>query len=128
MAKDDKKKTVIPTEKSYGFKKGRQKTGGRQKGTKNKVTKNVRRILEEQLMPKLEKIGEIIDKIQAPEDKAAAIAHFLPFVAPRYSNTTFNTDTKRDITTEEYIKDLNGKYDKADITIDISSVKIINNG
>lgn len=114
-------------EKSNLFKKGRQKTGGRKKGVKNKVTKNIRKILEEQLIPRLDNIGQMIDNIVEPEKKAAVIASLLPFVVPKFSNTTINADTHRDISTEQYIKEMHGKYAKADISIDISTLNIVNN-
>ncbi len=127
-----KNETQLNADKSVqspkGFQKGHKKIGGRQKGSKNKVTKSIRKILEEQLLPRLQDIGETIDNIKDPSDRAAAMAHFLPFVVPRYSNTTINADIHRDISTEQYIKDMNGKYDKADIKIDAQTLNIINNG
>lgn len=124
----DKQKTLQnKEEKSNLFQKGRKKTGGRKKGVKNKVTKNIRKILEEQLLPRLDNIGQMIDDIVEPEKKAAAIASLLPFVVPKFSNTTINADTRRDISTEQYIKEMHGKYAQADISIDISTLNIVNN-
>ena len=125
---DNGEKTITSNPPSTLFQKGRAKTGGRKKGTKNKVTKSIRKILEDQLLPRLETIGDTIDKIKDPGDKAAAVAHFLPFLVPRYSNTTINADIHRDISTEQYIKEMNGKYDKSDIKVDTQTLNIINNG
>ena len=52
----------IKTESNKGqFQDGHKKKGGRTKGTPNKTTRNLRRVLEEQLSPHLEEIGTTID-------------------------------------------------------------------
>ncbi|MBR5656779.1 MAG: hypothetical protein IKW98_08885 [Prevotella sp.] len=128
--KDDKneKKAEKKSTPAGRFTKGHKKVGGRAKGTPNKVTGDMRSIIEKQLRPHIEKIGETIKSIKDPAQKAAAIAQWNQYLMPKYSNTTINADTRRDISTEEFISQLNGKYDKSDINIDISTINIINNG
>ena len=120
MANEKPKKTKA------GFQPGRKKTGGRKKGTPNKITTNLRKIIEEQVTPHFEKLGEYL-KHMDPDKRVMALAQFANFIIPKYSNTTINADEKRDIPTEEYIKNLNGHYKKEDIHIDLSNLTIVNN-
>ncbi len=113
---------------SGSFEKGHKKAGGRQKGTPNKMTTNLRRILEAQLRPHIEKLNSYIDSIKEPDKKAAVLAQWAPYILPKLSNITLGEDGQRDITTEEYLKELNSSYKKADIHIDVAKVKIVNNG
>lgn len=113
---------------SGSFKKGHEKMGGRKKGTPNKMTTNLRRVLEEQLRPHIEKLDSYIESIKEPDKKAAVLAQWAPYVLPKLSNITLGEDGQRDITTEEYIKELNSNYKKADIHIDVAKIKIVNNG
>ena len=117
------------TKKNTGgkFQKGHKKVGGRKAGSKNKVTKDLRRIIEEQLTDHLQNLNKIIASIKEPDKKAVALAHWANYILPKYSNTTINSDSKRDLTTEEYLLELERKYNKKDISIDISEIKIINN-
>lgn len=108
------------------FQPGHKKVGGRKKGTKNKMTTNLRKLVEEQITPHLQKLGEYLNKMDN-EKRVAALAQYLNYLIPKYSNTTINTDDKRDISTEEYLRDLNGNYPKKDIHIDLSNLTIVNN-
>ena len=110
------------------FSKGHEKMGGRKKGTPNKMTSNLRKILEEQLRPHIEKLDRYIESIKEPDKKTAALALWAPYILPKLSNITLGEDGQRDITTEEYLKELNSSYKKADIHIDVAKVKIVNNG
>ena len=112
---------------SGSFQRGHKKIGGRQKGTPNKVNKNIRKMLEEQLLPRIEKIGDIIDEIEDPEKKSAALSQWACYIIPKYSNTTINADTSRDVSTEEYINQLNEQYTSKEITINVNQLKIVNN-
>ena len=116
------------TKKKTGFTKGHVKMGGRQKGTKNKVTRDLRQLIKDKLADHIEKLDQIIEDIKDPAQKAAALAQWTQYVIPKYSNTTISDDTRRDIGTEEFLKELNDNYKKADIEIDITKVKIVNNG
>lgn len=116
------------TKKKSGFTKGHTKMGGRQKGTKNKVTRDLRQLIKDKLAEHIEQLDKIIDSIKDPAQKSAAIAQWTQYVIPKYSNTTISDDSRRDIGTEEFLKALNDNYKKSDIEIDITKVKIVNNG
>ena len=128
--KDDKneKKAEKKSTPAGRFTKGHKKVGGRAKGTPNKVTGDMRSIIEKQLRPHIEKIGETIEAIEDPAQKAAAIAQWNQYLMPKYSNTTINADNRRDISTEEFISQLDGKYEKSDINININNINIVDNG
>lgn len=126
--KEKDKNTDKKNPRPGAFKKGHKKVGGRTKGTPNKVTGDMRSIIERQLRPLIENIGKTINSIKDPAQKSAAIAQWNQYLMPKFSNITTNGDTRRDISTEEFISQLNGKYDKSDINIDISTINIINNG
>ncbi len=125
--KEDNSKNT-PAANSGQFQKGHPKMGGRKPGSKNKITNDLRKLIHEQLAPRIQNLGKEIDKIKNPADKVAAMAHWANYVIPKYSNTTINADTQRDISTEEYLRQLNGHYEKVDIDIDITRIKIHNNG
>ncbi len=108
------------------FQPGHKKAGGRKKGTPNKVTKNLRKLLEEQLTPHILKLGEDLEKMET-DKKVMALSSLINYILPKYSNTTINADDKRDISTEELLRDLNGNYPKKDIHIDLSNLTIVNN-
>lgn len=125
--KEDNSKNT-PAANSGQFQKGHPKMGGRKPGSKNKITNDLRKLIHEQLAPRIQNLGKEIDKIKDPADKVAAMAHWANYIIPKYSNTTINADTRRDISTEEYLRQLNGHYEKVDIDIDITRIKIHNNG
>ena len=89
-------------ENKTSFKKGRKKTGGRKKGTPNKMTLTIREQLKNAIEPFLETMEDTINNIVEPKDKVDAIAKILPFVVPKYQSTTINDDTRRNVTLEEY--------------------------
>ena len=109
------------------FQTGHTKKGGRTKGTPNKVTNNLRKILEEQLCPHLEEIGTTIERIKDPAQKSAALAQWTAYLIPKFQNTTITTDTARDLTTEEYLLQLNQNYTEQDTHIDVNTLRIVDN-
>ena len=62
--------------------KGR-KTGGRKKGTPNKVTGEIRDILREVLTSEAQAIPALLSQIEEPAKRLELLAKFLPYVAPR---------------------------------------------
>lgn len=110
---------------STSFKKGRQKTGGRKKGTPNKMTVTIREQLKKAIEPFLEDMENTINDIVEPKDKVDAIAKILPFIIPKYQSTTINDDSKRNITLEEYLVDMDNTYKKTQITISEKKMKIV---
>ena len=57
------------------------KTGGRKKGTPNKLTKELRTILKELLYKELDKLPEHLETLE-PKDRIAVSIKLLPFVLP----------------------------------------------
>lgn len=107
------------------FKKGRKKTGGRKKGTPNKMTLTIREQLKNAIEPFLETMEETINDIVEPKDKVDAIAKILPFVVPKYQSTTINDDTRRNVTLEEYLVEIDDQYKKTQISIAEKKLKVI---
>lgn len=127
MKEKKEKKSSVRKPRPTDFQPGHPKLGGRKKGTPNKVNKNIRKMLEEQLLPAMENIGSIIASIEDPEKKASVLSQWAGYIIPKYSNTTINADSGRDLSTEEYINELNDNYKKTEIKININSLKIVNN-
>ncbi|MBR3444441.1 MAG: hypothetical protein IKH14_01015 [Prevotella sp.] len=112
-------------ENKTSFKKGRKKTGGRKKGTPNKMTLTIREQLKNAIEPFLETMEETINDIVEPKDKVDAIAKILPFVVPKYQSTTINDDTRRNVTLEEYLVEIDDQYKKTQISIAEKKLKVI---
>ena len=136
--------TPEPKPKSVGgkFQKGREKTGGRKPGSKNKYG-NIRDRLKDVIMPYLETdpdnmakdknglaaptlITDII-KIDDPKDRAEVIAKYLPFVVPKYSSTTITADANRPVDEEQELLDLDAQYTKKELTLTLKEVTIVDN-
>ena len=107
---DNKKKTPSRNEKGQ-FLKGRAKTGGRVTGTKNKYG-NIRDRLKEIILPYLtldpddEGIGgktliRDLARIDDPNDRAHVVAAYMPYVVPKYTETTITADANRPIDEEQ---------------------------
>lgn len=112
-------------ENKTSFKKGRKKTGGRKKGTPNKMTLTIREQLKNAIEPFLETMEDTINNIVEPKDKVDAIAKILPFIIPKYQSTTINDDSKRNITLEEYLVEIDDQYKKTQISIAEKKLKVI---
>ena len=111
------------------FKKGRQKTGGRKLGTKNKYG-NVRDRLKEQLEPFIDRLGEMI-LIAEKEDGAAAALNamekFMPYFTPKFSSVQIGADQDRPLSEEEALMEMDAKYQKKEMEISIKSLTIVDN-
>ena len=59
-----------------------KKYGGRQKGTPNRLTKELRTILKDILYNELEKIEELLESLE-PKERLGLVIKILPFVLPR---------------------------------------------
>lgn len=59
------------------------KTGGRTKGTPNKLTARMRDSLASVLNDEIERIPEYLAALDSPKDKLEAITRLMPFVYPR---------------------------------------------
>jgi 23S rRNA C2498 (ribose-2'-O)-methylase RlmM len=59
-----------------------EKTGGRQKGTPNRLTKEIRNLLKDILFNQLEGIEDQLNQLQ-PKDRIEAIIKLCNFVLPK---------------------------------------------
>jgi len=59
-----------------------KKYGGREKGTPNRLTKELRTILKDVLYNELEGIEELLDSLE-PKERLELVIKVLPFVLPK---------------------------------------------
>jgi hypothetical protein len=64
------------------------KTGGRQKGTANKLTQSMREIVSDILKSELESIKETLESVE-PKERLAFIVKLLPYSMPQYTSITY---------------------------------------
>ena len=65
------------------FRKGKEKTGSRQKGTKNKVNQELKDSLTLIVEGEIKKLAEQLKKIENPAERVKALASILPYVLPK---------------------------------------------
>ena len=61
------------------------KTGGREKGTPNKLTKEIRIILKNILAKEIENLPQILEHLE-PRERAELLIKIFPFVLPKVRN------------------------------------------
>ena len=59
------------------------KTGGRQKGTSNKVTTDLRQLLKEFVTGELNKVDSLLEQVEA-KDRLELLVKLLPYTLPRF--------------------------------------------
>ena len=89
------------------------------------MTLTIREQLKNAIEPFLETMEDTINNIVEPKDKVDAIAKILPFVVPKYQSTTINDDTRRNVTLEEYLVEIDNQYKKTQISIAEKKLKVI---
>lgn len=113
------------------FEKGRAKTGGRKPGSKNLVPKgNLRDLLREKLEPMINTLDVELEKVQKEEGTAAKLAlveKFMPYFMPKYSAVSIGADQDRPLSEEERLKELDDKYTKKMLEINIKSMVVVDN-
>ena len=67
------------------------KYGGRQKGTPNRLTKELRTILKEALHKELETIGNQLEQLE-PKERLEVLIKLMPFVFPRMNKVSHSMD------------------------------------
>jgi hypothetical protein len=72
--------------------KGNPKTGGRVKGTPNKVTKDVRQLLNDIVQSNIVNIENDLKKLTSKE-RLQIITGLLPYVVPKRTELEFSNDT-----------------------------------
>jgi len=60
----------------------RKKTGGRQQGTPNRLTKDLRNSLKNILADEFEKLPETLNRLD-PKDRLEIVVKILPYILPR---------------------------------------------
>ena len=67
------------------------KYGGREKGTPNRLTKELRAILKEALHKELESISELLEQLE-PKERLEVLIKLMPFVFPRMNKVSHSMD------------------------------------
>ena len=65
-----------------------KKTGGRQAGTPNKLTKELRSVLKDVLHAELETLPKHLNKL-TPKERVDAVIKLAPFVLPKVQQESF---------------------------------------
>ena len=68
-----------------------KKFGGRQKGTPNRLTKELRGVLKNLIHEELETLHERLDHLD-PKERLEVLVKLLPYVLPKVSPTSHCTD------------------------------------
>jgi hypothetical protein len=67
------------------------KTGGREKGTPNKLTKELRRVLKDLLHQELEKLPDHLDSLESKE-RLDILVKLMPYAMPKVEAIHYNRD------------------------------------
>jgi hypothetical protein len=73
----------------------RKKYGGRQKGTPNKLTKELRSVLKDILYQELEQIQEHLDALKSKE-RIELLIKLMPYVLPKVTSVSHTTNEPLD--------------------------------
>jgi len=71
------------------------KYGGRQKGTPNKLTKELRSVLKDILYQELEQLQERLDVLK-PRERVELLIKLMPYVLPKVTNVSHTTNEPLD--------------------------------
>ena len=71
------------------------KYGGRQKGTPNRMTKELRSVLKDVLYQELEQIQTHIDTLK-PKERVELLIKLMPFVLPKVTSVSHTTNEPLD--------------------------------
>ena len=74
-----------------------KKYGGRQKGTPNKLTKELRSVLKDILYQELEQIQERLDALK-PRERVELLIKLMPYVLPKVTSVSHTTNEPLDCT------------------------------
>ena len=70
------------------------KTGGRQRGTPNKVTADLRKVLKQIIAAELEALPETLEKLPG-KDRVELVLKLMPFVLPKIESIEGQYDDER---------------------------------
>ena len=68
-----------------------KKFGGREKGTPNRLTKELRAVLKDLIHEELETLQERMDHLD-PKERLEVLVKLLPYILPRVSPASYITD------------------------------------
>jgi len=71
------------------------KHGGRQKGTPNKLTKEIRTVLKDLIYKELDEIKEHLDSLE-PKQRIELVIKLTPYVLPKVESISHNTNVPLD--------------------------------
>ena len=71
------------------------KFGGRQKGTPNRMTKELRSVLKDVVYQELEKIQECLNLLE-PKERIELLIKLMPFVLPKTTSISHTTNEPLD--------------------------------
>jgi len=74
-----------------------KKTGGRSKGTPNKLTIETRTIIHSLLSEELPNLRKYISEVKKPELKAKLLIDLLPYSLPKYHTIQLTSQTEEQI-------------------------------
>ena len=69
----------------------RTKTGGRELGTPNKVTKELKEVLSEVVNNELANVKELLSTL-TPKERLDVVIKLLPYITPKLKETTLEVD------------------------------------
>jgi hypothetical protein len=72
-----------------------KKYGGRQKGTPNKLTKELRSILKDVLHNEMEKVGGYLGELE-PKERLEMIIKLMPYVFPKVEQVHYSSEEPMD--------------------------------
>lgn len=67
------------------------KTGGRQKGTSNKITKDLRVLLKDLVNKELTEIDKLLEDVE-PRDRLEFIIKLLPYTLPKFEGISYDSN------------------------------------
>ena len=71
------------------------KYGGRQKGTPNKLTKEIRTVLKDLIFEELDEIKEHLDSLE-PKQRIEIVIKLIPYVLPKVESITHSANEPLD--------------------------------
>ena len=71
------------------------KTGGRQKGTPNRITKELRSILKDMMYQEIEIIQDHLNQL-SPKERVELLIKLMPFVLPKITSISHTTNEPLD--------------------------------
>ena len=83
-----------------------KKFGGRSKGTPNKITTDMRKLMKNFALDNFDKFEKEWGKIKRPQDKAKIYLEACKFILPALQSVSFVDETDRSTTVEEKLKQL----------------------